>query len=635
MCLAACISIYAVVYLRLSRNDRSLSMNLASLHLHWRVSQHKGNSYRSYSLARAYRKDGKNRKEIALKLGKLSDHEVEHWREFLKSVKDPNSFFTSAEDILIDGHLSYLDVAVFSAIWDEWQLDKVFKCRYKKDILTACIARILAVNRAARPKSKSQISNWCRNTILPWSLGLQIESINTSRIFRELNCIEKDKENLCAHLFNLLRQKDPVSMSRVFYDLSSTTFAGSKCVLMKWGHCKEGYKNHIVLAIVVNKDGLPFYWDVLQGGTADATTIAWLLNRLKKRFTIASTTVVFDRGMVSDDNLDLLEQAEIKYISAMDKSQIEKITGIDFASSFKNLGFKSDAPSNFIQINEMTYYREIKLEGKRRYILCFNPQLFIDQRKARDQAIEDFKSFAENVNKELSEAKRDRTEDDTFNKFNRQLLKKKLNGFVNVKLEPLSLMQKDKTGALYSVISYQGAIQIDESAKLKAGRLDGFWLLVTNHNEKRNKNYLMSAPEAIQPYRDKFVIESAFRDIKSFVEVAPVYVWTDKHVKAHFTICLLAYLINRTITLRLHSNPGKVSKEIVAHEKLYEYLSSCQINHVSIKNKNINFYKMTSINEMQMELLQRMQLSHLSEGKILKKMNTAKSVGDQNISDSK
>ncbi|KJU86539.1 hypothetical protein MBAV_001265 [Candidatus Magnetobacterium bavaricum] len=53
-------------------------------------------------------------------------------------------------------------------------------------------------------------------------------------------------------------------MKSIFYDLSSTTFTGSHCVLMKWGHCKEGYFNHVVLAIVVNRDGLA----VLLGGIA-------------------------------------------------------------------------------------------------------------------------------------------------------------------------------------------------------------------------------------------------------------------------------------------------------------------------------------------------------------------------------
>ena len=66
-------------------------MDLAKLHLHWRVSQYKGKSYRSYSLARAYREQGKNRKEIVLKLGKLSDAEVLSLDTFIKSAIDANT----------------------------------------------------------------------------------------------------------------------------------------------------------------------------------------------------------------------------------------------------------------------------------------------------------------------------------------------------------------------------------------------------------------------------------------------------------------------------------------------------------------------------------------------------------------
>jgi len=51
-------------------------MNLKELHLHWRSSTYRGRIYRSYSLARAYREDGKNKKEIVLPLGKLSEQEV-------------------------------------------------------------------------------------------------------------------------------------------------------------------------------------------------------------------------------------------------------------------------------------------------------------------------------------------------------------------------------------------------------------------------------------------------------------------------------------------------------------------------------------------------------------------------------
>ena len=86
-------------------------MDLAKLHLHWRTSHYKGNSYRSYSLARAYREHGKNRKEIVLKLGRLSNDEAQRWRSLLQTVKKPGAFVTTLDDLVVTRHYAYLDVA--------------------------------------------------------------------------------------------------------------------------------------------------------------------------------------------------------------------------------------------------------------------------------------------------------------------------------------------------------------------------------------------------------------------------------------------------------------------------------------------------------------------------------------------
>ena len=59
-------------------------------------------------------------------------------------------------------------------------------------------------------------------------------------------------------------------------------------------------------ALVVSGDGVAFYWEVLPGGTADVTTITWLLERLQQQFQDIRATLVFDRGMVSQENLSLL-----------------------------------------------------------------------------------------------------------------------------------------------------------------------------------------------------------------------------------------------------------------------------------------------------------------------------------------
>ncbi|MCZ6899735.1 MAG: IS1634 family transposase [Bacteroidetes bacterium] len=421
-------------------------MDLAKLHLHWGEGKHKETIYRSYSLARAYRKNGKNRKEIIVKLGRLSEQEASRWRNLLKAIKTPNSFFATCDDLIVTDHFAYLDVATANSVWDQWRLDEVFQDTEKREVSISKMARILTVNHCIDPVSKSQTPQWFKKTALSWILEVKTDSINTSRIFRELEVIEKHKEVLCQHIFERLNQRNVKSMKSIFYDLSSTTFTGSQCVLMKWGHCKEGYKNHVVLAIVVNQEGLPFYWEVLPGGTADANTIVWLLERLKKRFKQNNTTVVFDRGMVSDENLSLLEKDEIKYISAMDKSQLEGITEFDFSqfSHFdsKKVNKQADELEDFIKFNDNTYYREVKVEEKRRYILCFNPQLFKDQRKTRKQTIEHFHLFTKNLNSELNGAKKSRQRKTTYHKFKEGIRKYKLGNFVDITLWIKHVLQK-------------------------------------------------------------------------------------------------------------------------------------------------------------------------------------------------
>ncbi len=499
-------------------------MDLRKLHLHWRASQYKGKSYRSYSLARAYRENGKNRKEIILKLGKLSDDVAKRWKAFLKAVKSPNAVLTTLDDILVNLHFDYLNIAAVNAVWDEWELDNVFPDNDRRSVKLAAVARILAINRCIDPAAKSTVPEWFRGSALPWLLNVNPDMINSSRIFRELAAIEEYKEAICKHLFERMLRDNADSMKSVFYDLSSTTFTGSRCVLMKWGHCKEGYHNHVVLALVVNRDGFPFYWEVLPGGTADSKTIDWLLERVQDRFKIKGITLVFDRGMVSDDNLETIENAKIKYISAMDKNQIQTITGLDF-SSFSHfdpakIDGQLDSLPDFKKLNDITYYREIKVDGERRYILCFNPVLFKDQRKARKQAIANFRSFVENLNEELRKAKKSRQRKATYKKFKDKLVKAKINSFVDVNLRAFHVKKSS------SIRTYKAEVIVDHAAMCEAGRLDGFWLLVTNHSTNADGEFEFSAEDLINPYREKVIIESSFRDIKSFLDISPIFVWT-------------------------------------------------------------------------------------------------------------
>lgn len=591
-------------------------MNLADLHLHWQSRRYDNKEYRYYSLARAYRKNGKNRKKIAIRLGSLTQDEVKGWQTLLKALKDPDSFLTTRRDIKVNKHLQYLDCAIVNEIWKYWQLDDVFSnASEKKDVQTATIARILTINRALDPVCKSKVPEWFKKTALSWLFGVEPDKINSSRIFRELTSIERLKEDISNHIFNLIRSREPGSLESVFYDLSSSTFSGSRCILSKWGHCKDGFKTHVVLALVVDKNGYPFYWEVLAGNTADTSTIFGLVERLSQRFKITNSTLVFDRGMVSDENLRLLEEEGIKYISALDRNQIESTSRFDF-SSLDDLKIKEKEnlllhKHNFTTLNDSTYFKEIKIEGKRRYILCFNPQLFKDQQDARLKSIEDFKEFVRLQNQELRQAVKSRNLTPTRKRFDKEKKRRKLNHIAEITLNEIHITCQDSKGVPQKVRTYEAALTINEEERRCQGRLDGFFLLVTNHIEKEKALFEISSEEVITPYRDKHVIEAAFRDIKSFVEIEPIHVWTEEHVKAHYTICVLAYLINRTITRRLHENPKDKTQDIITHETLYEVVDDCKVDEILVKNIGLKFCSITELNDLQKELLIRVGMNSL------------------------
>ena len=46
-------------------------------------------------------------------------------------------------------------------------------------------------------------------------------------------------------------------------------------------------------------------------------------------------------------------------------------------------------------------------------------------------------------------------------------------------------------------------------------------------------------------------MEEEFKEVKYFLKFRPTFVYSNEHVRAHYTICILAYLLDVTVTNRL------------------------------------------------------------------------------------
>lgn len=261
--------------------------------------------------------------------------------------------------------------------------------------------------------------------------------------------------------------------------------------------------------------------------------------------------MVFDRGMVSDKNLNLLEENEIKYITAMDKNQIEDLAAKFDFSQFTTVN-EDDVEllmgkhSDFIKLDNTTpiVKRSTWLViGAMFFVLMLSSSKI--RKKLETEQIAKFEKFVEEQNQELLQAQKNRSQTATQERFTTNLRKGKLQGFIEVRLEE-KYVPKHTKRMLKTVLTYQAKAHVDEKKKREVGKLDGFWLLVTNHSEKEEGCFVRNTEAVVQPYREKVIIESSFRDIKSFIEISPVHVWKPEHVKVHYTICVLAHLINRS-----------------------------------------------------------------------------------------
>lgn len=608
--------------------DKSNNSNksLKSLHLHWGEHSYQGQKYRSYSLARSYREDGKNKKEVVVKLGKLSDDEATQWKEILQAAKKDGTA-VNLDDVRCSAHFEYLDVMTVSHYWDQWKFSDAFPGKGRRQIDLADIAKILTINRCLDPCAKSLVPTWFKRSFLALMFGNASELLNASRIFRELDNIEDCKEGLCSHIINKIRRERTESLSSVFFDLSSTKFYGQKSPLVKWGRAKEGYVYHAVLALLVTEEGLPLYWDVLEGGTHDTHTLSWLVKKVGNKFPISEITLVFDRGMVSEKNLKMLEDERRRYITALDKNQIEDVAKSIVKQATKlNIGNVHERMVEILkpidQFDDHTFIIEdkIDIDDKRRYLLIFNTEMFIENQRARQKKIDEFHEFVTAMNRVLESAENNRAAKTTEKKFTDEINKKDLADFVKIELQ-LKYMRKSVLGQIERTRVYEAQVIIDEVAKEHAGRLDGFWTLITNQSATiDDSQFKISPKKIIKAYRDKYKIEESFRDIKSFIEIAPVHVWTEKHIRAHYTICVLAHAINRTIAIDLAKQKGDKSKDIISARRLYEELHNCKVNQLSAPNTQKTSFNITTPSPSTKDLLHRLNLEHLLSRSCLNKI---------------
>ncbi len=571
-----------------------------------------------YSIASSYREDGKNKKKIIHRLGRLTQDQADFYRSFLKNINEPSEIIsmTGLRDISIVDEKRYLDVLFFNELWKKLGLNQAFsqEIKWNEKLSTEQVAKILTINRLLSPSSKIKTMPWLSRTMLPQLMDIDEGNYKKSKIFDELDHISSSRDRLQKILWNLSqREKVGEDIEVYYFDGTTSWFEGTKSELAECDLEKtRGFYPHVVsLMILTHRNGLPLVWTCESGKTKDTSELKNFVKKIHEEFGVKEITYCFDRGVASLSNFELLQSRESKFISGIRDNQIKSVFDLDRFQIVKKqmltgLADPSDRrkklTDGFISLDRNIFFKDLGVQNKKRHIVSFNMEYAAKERLAREENIHKTLEEVTRLNQDLSLAERARD----FNKTERELLaifsKYQTQMFFSYQLKPRIVNS--------SVESFLILLSRKEDAMESASKTDGLMVYVTDHIEKNaGGNFCVSAFEIVSHYKGKYVIENLIRLVKSVVKLRPFHVWKKEHVSAHYDIAMLAAYINQYITLQLQAKNEKEESISLAdfYSELKKYGSA-----VTLKDKQGNqIRKMKPLSDKLQIILKRLELGKL------------------------
>src|SRR3989339_779480 len=380
------------------------------------------------------------------------------------------------------------------------------------DIEWSKVAAILAINRLCDPGSELSIEEqWFRSTALDDLLNVEEKKINSDRLYDCLDQIIRHKEELEKHLKEQYGELFNVKYEIILYDITSTYFEGEN---KRNDQAKRGYsRDHrpdckqICIALVVSEEGFPFSYEIFDGNRVDVTTLEEFMEGIEKKYGKAQRIWVFDRGIVSEENLEILRKKESKYLTGTRRSELKK-----YEKELLDKDWK-----------EVQKGVEVKLisagTGKETYVLCR-----AIKRKAKEEAMR--KTASEKLEKYLE-------------KLSERIKRGKLKDAIKIERKIGAITGKYASiSDLYEIEYKEGKLEwkINQEKIEWCKAREGAYLLRTNLTEED--------PEILwKKYIQLTEAEAAFRVLKSELAIRPIWHQKTERVHAHIMVAFMGYAL--------------------------------------------------------------------------------------------
>jgi transposase len=421
-------------------------------------------------------------------------------------------------------------------LWKRLELDRFFEQAVdgeSADVPWSRVAALLAINRLCAPGSELAIEQrWYPSTALDDLLQIEEGKINDTRLYRCLDRILPHKTKLERHLKDRYGELFGAEFDVLLYDLTSTYVEGAaeNNPMVRRGYSRDHRPDceQLVIALIVNNEGFPFSYETFDGNRTDVSTMGTILRMVERKYGKARRIWVFDRGIVSEENLAAIRKRDGQYLTGTPRSQMKQ---------FEAELLKED----WTQVRPEVEIKKVSIpQGEETYILCRT-----SGRKEKEKAIRNrFSNSMETALKGLEKAIA------TGRLKNRNKMERRL-GKIQARhpqvndLYDLALRDTAEGVRLFW--------EIKEDRKNWRESREGAYLLRTNLKAE-------TAEELWSKYMQLTEAEASFRALKSELSVRPLFHQLEPRVKAHVMIAFLGYALWVTLKHLLKRRPAIVSK---------------------------------------------------------------------------
>ena len=413
--------------------------------------------------------------------------------------------FLPTSELALHEALDYGGLAVLNDAWSRFRLDELFApigSKRQRGLLRSVI-----YSRLLFPCAKLSLAAQAQGTWLAQACGLDSkESFDEDDLYAAMDQLNGQWVNLEKQLY---QRAFPEAVRLVLYDLTSVYFEGDGPEHMaQYGHSRDhrGDRPQIILAVATDTEGLPIHLSILRGNRNDTQTLQGLLHTLRRRFGVREATFVFDGGMSSEINLEALTEAKLGFVTRLSAPTLQSLVAELPADKQMELGDRK-------KLLEITH------QGKR-YVIAggqWREQRDQQRRQSRiDKGSKELTRLAAVQRKKVDVQK-------LVSQAGRALQRLKAHKYFTYRVDPKGKLLWELKDDLIAAEAQQ----------------DGWYLLHTN--EPLDK---CSTEQVLGHYKGLLDIEEAFCELKSYMEVRPVYHWRPDRVINHIRLCFLSYWIS-------------------------------------------------------------------------------------------